>query len=216
MIITLITILIDFLVLVTNDIPYLPLHCLYIAYLTIRLAYYRQPSTYVFSVLKVKEMIELRSMRQPENFPECKICLKAKPSRYYHCRHCQKCIYRLDHHCDFVGNCVGQYNFKVYVHLLVHTLFHTMTVTAITIWNWKDLLSFTSVKALFWFTILPGFFGIYESLRLLLAFKTTVERNQTLIESYKLVRGQKKTNLSSFESYFGQNRIEWLFPTFTT
>ena len=52
-----------------------------------------------------------------------------------------------------------------------------------------------SKEGLYWFTVLPGLFGMYETRRLILAFWLTVERNQTLIESYKEVRGPKRTLL---------------------
>jgi hypothetical protein len=52
---------------------------------------------------------------------------------------------------------------------------------------------------LFWLTLLPALFGTYETARLLSSFKTTVERNQTLIESFKIVRGPKRSKMAIFE-----------------
>lgn len=51
-------------------------------------------------------------------------------------------------------------------------------------------------------------------MRLILAFWTTIKRNQTLIESYKLVRGPKKITKECFYDYFGNNMLKWLLPTF--
>lgn len=50
MIVTLVIIVIDWAVLVLNDIPWLPLHCFYLAYLTITLRMTKQPKNYTFSV----------------------------------------------------------------------------------------------------------------------------------------------------------------------
>jgi hypothetical protein len=61
MIITLTIILIDFLVLIANDIPYLPPHCLYLAYLTVVLRYRKQPSSYVLSAEQSKEILEKKN-----------------------------------------------------------------------------------------------------------------------------------------------------------
>lgn len=145
---------------------------------------------------------------------ECGICHRAKPSRYYHCRHCNHCIYRLDHHCNFVGNCLGQHNSKVYVHLLLNALFHAIAETAVIAYHYASLLQFNNAHALFTLTLLPTLFALYESTRLLRAFHTTLKRNQTLVESYKRVRGPKTSLLSAMESYFGKKSLWWLVPTF--
>lgn len=142
------------------------------------------------------------------------MCKRAKPARYYHCRHCSRCVYRLDHHCNFIGNCVGYYNFKVYTHFLVHCCLHSLVVTIIIACNCNSLFSFNSVKAFYWLTLLPALFGIYENLRLLLAFKTTIDRNQTLIESYKQVRGPNRSPRYCFEEYFGKRPLDWFLPSF--
>jgi len=50
MIVILVIIVIDWIVLTINDIPYLPLHCFYLVYLTIVLKTTKQPKSYTFSV----------------------------------------------------------------------------------------------------------------------------------------------------------------------
>jgi len=39
----------------------------------------------------------------------CYRCLdkKWKPKRAHHCRICRKCVFRMDHHCNWINNCVG-------------------------------------------------------------------------------------------------------------
>jgi palmitoyltransferase len=214
MIVTLVILLVNWIVLTLNSIPYLPLHALYLAALAFALWKRRQPPSYSLSVEQVREMLLLRGKGEGRGVAECGICGKAKPSRYYHCRHCNRCVYRLDHHCNFVDNCIGQYNSKVYVHFLANALLHSLAVITVTAINYNHLLDFTSISALFTLTILPALFGAYECSRLLRAFWTTVKRNQTLIESYKQVRGPKATLLDSFQVYFGQRGVKWLLPTF--
>lgn len=136
MIITLSIIIVDFLVLSLNSVPFLPYHCAYLTFLIFRLRFRQQPPNYLMSSEKAEELRVVRGYKYPESIPECVICKRAKPPRYYHCRHCQRCVYRLDHHCNFIGNCVGQYNYKVYVHLLVNGFVHASMVTFIALWNW--------------------------------------------------------------------------------
>ena len=45
----------------------------------------------------------------------CKSCLCVKPPRVHHCRQCNRCVVRMDHHCPWIGNCVGIYNQKKFL-----------------------------------------------------------------------------------------------------
>ena len=40
----------------------------------------------------------------------CTICHIEQPLRCKHCKHCDQCIATHDHHCPWIGNCVGERN----------------------------------------------------------------------------------------------------------
>ena len=41
----------------------------------------------------------------------CRTChLTWRPRRAHHCRICQRCVATLDHHCEFIGTCIGERN----------------------------------------------------------------------------------------------------------
>lgn len=44
----------------------------------------------------------------------CTYCNVVQPLRTKHCNDCERCVSRYDHHCFFVGTCVGQQNHLVF------------------------------------------------------------------------------------------------------
>lgn len=50
----------------------------------------------------------------------CTRCETFRPPRAHHCRICQRCIRRMDHHCPWINNCVGERNQKYFIQFLVY------------------------------------------------------------------------------------------------
>ena len=45
----------------------------------------------------------------------CQQCQTKRPPRCHHCRTCGVCVLEFDHHCIFLNNCIGYYNYRSFL-----------------------------------------------------------------------------------------------------
>lgn len=63
-----------------------------------------------------------------------------RPPRAHHCSKCRHCSLRLDHHCAFIGACVGARNYKAFCLFLFHAfiLSSQMIFATYAYWYWGN------------------------------------------------------------------------------
>ncbi|KYR00469.1 hypothetical protein DLAC_02472 [Tieghemostelium lacteum] len=129
----------------------------------------------------------------------CEVCKVYVPLRCKHCVKCQKCIIKYDHHCFFVGSCVGIRNHRYFVSFLV--LQSALLILGFSIiltgfkwtqetwydWFWENLIMLPPTGLIF-----GGFFMPFG---LLLFHSYLIITNQT---SWEFTKAHKITYLKSF------------------
>ena len=58
----------------------------------------------------------------------CAKCNRPRPPRAHHCTVCERCVLRYDHHCPWVGNCIGLFNVRYFLQYLLY-----LTLTALSV-----------------------------------------------------------------------------------
>ena len=92
-----------------------------------------------------------------ENF--CPFCLIRKNYKNTHCLICQKCIDEFDHHCFWVGNCIGKKNYTFFFIFLIFVIFNTIYNFGIT--SYYIVYEMTAIRGEKENNAFPGFyFGV--------------------------------------------------------
>ena len=64
----------------------------------------------------------------------CSTCQVVRPPRSRHCRYCNCCVRDLDHHCPWIGTCVGKRNYPFFFSFVVSVVLGTIFYLFNTVW----------------------------------------------------------------------------------
>lgn len=161
----------------------------------------------------------------------CDKCSTYRPPRAHHCRVCRRCVLRMDHHCMWVNNCIGYWNYKAFFVLVFYGTISSIysTVMVITCAFQKDW-EFSGYIPLKVFYVTFGVMMVALSLTLGTLFGWHIYliiHNMTTIEHYEGIRaawlarksGQNYRhpfNISAYRNItlvLGPNMLKWFSPT---
>lgn len=171
-----------------------------------------------------KEMIQQLGFKEGQVFFKCPKCCSIKPERAHHCSVCQRCIRKMDHHCPWVNNCVGESNqkyfvlFTLYIALIsMHAMFLTVNQFAQCIKHeWKECSTFSppaTVILLLFLTFEALLFAVF-TLIMLGTQMNAIWNDETGIEQLKKeeARWVRKSKWKSIQAVFGRFSIGWFSP----
>ena len=167
----------------------------------------------------------------------CSCCLRMKPERTHHCRKCDKCILRMDHHCPWLCNCIGQYNYKSFLLTISYGFSVTVSICIsyseyiikllMKIDSCSMMFGIWNVFAYFCNLVLFGFAFYLVIVNYSLAMK-----NMTVIEKAeyeRFINGNNGLNkegtiinkskhrydngfMENMKGIFGENKLMWFIP----
>eukprot|EP01095_Lingulamoeba_sp_RSL-Kostka_P004907 TRINITY_DN1614_c2_g1_i2.p1 TRINITY_DN1614_c2_g1~~TRINITY_DN1614_c2_g1_i2.p1 ORF type:complete len:172 (+),score=18.60 TRINITY_DN1614_c2_g1_i2:111-626(+) len=153
-----------------------------------------------------------------------------KPERTHHCSSCNSCRMKFDHHCPYVGNCIGAYNYKYFLLMIIYSISFILflviacgTKYAFVSWNGINQAEIQifiglSIGILFLFLLIPLFL---THIRLLL-FNLTTQESIGINNKYyspDTISNLKKYNTTfknNFIEIFGDDFLLWFVPIYSS
>lgn len=163
--------------------------------------------------------------RDPEAWTPCRRCNIIRPARAHHCSVCDRCVMKMDHHCPWVNNCVGEGNYKSFLLFVVYTgalsAFGVLCmISDLVMLEWgamgiRDMMLLGDfIVGCIFSIMLIGFAFVHMGF---------VLKDETTLDTYERSRRRdpyadlesgavKKTPRENFEAVFGPTPLLWFFP----
>ncbi len=150
----------------------------------------------------------------------CLKCNRTRPARAHHCSICQECILRMDHHCPWINNCVGERNHGHYLRFLVYCLSGMFMLMALMMGRLGDLYQLNSIDRAVTLAVLMADLIGCAILSLMVGVLATVQFANVFIAGKTTIEGVAKVVeeacnqgwLINGKTVFGMYVLLWPFP----
>jgi hypothetical protein len=161
-------------------------------------------------------LIDSEGPNNAYDFAPCHRCSTPKPPRCHHCQQCDKCVLRMDHHCIWLGNCVGLHNYKYFMLVLIYGALTTLFIVVVCFNMIYNKEASARVDIMFWvcgaisfsltmFSVLHLYFISKNSTTLEFMAKLTDYRGKISLE-------YNRGKLSNFKEVFGSDLLSAVLP----
>ncbi|OII75295.1 DHHC-type zinc finger domain-containing protein [Cryptosporidium ubiquitum] len=184
---------------------------------------------YSLAFLAIVDPGSLESLQCDTNVPNwfkstirhCNKCTekKWKPPRAHHCTTCNICIFKMDHHCIIVNNCIGYSNQKVYILFLFYLVCSTSLIVILSSFLLYKLITFSlesginQMKHQLVISLIINIIILLTAMIFLLDQIDYIFSNSTLVELISNKCGKKIDLVNNFKMIFGENKYLWLLPS---
>uniref|UniRef100_A0A5K3EU13 Palmitoyltransferase n=1 Tax=Mesocestoides corti TaxID=53468 RepID=A0A5K3EU13_MESCO len=142
----------------------------------------------------------------------CPKCFCIKPERAHHCSCCRRCVRKMDHHCPWVNNCVGEGNQKYFVLFNLYIFLQSLTAIVMIVTFFFSCFtefgmceypgSYSATAALIsniFFISEAIFFGLFTCIMSCTQVSAIVS-DETAVESLKRNKGMARPRISRVEA----------------
>ncbi|CRG96207.1 palmitoyltransferase, putative [Plasmodium gallinaceum] len=167
--------------------------------------------------------IEKKKIRNytPNKYTVCDKCnYLVRPERAHHCRSCKKCVLKMDHHCPWIGTCVGEKNLKFFFLFLLYGFFITFYIIATimpkfirSLYSRETMVLVNVNHATLLITICAALTLFLALLFMNCQYIYFISRNVTVIESsYNDINPYDLGIYNNWKMVFGEFKWKWFFP----
>jgi len=162
-----------------------------------------------------------------EAWSVCTRCESYRPPRAHHCRICKRCIRKMDHHCPWINNCVGESNQKFFIQFLFYVGVLSAYAMVLVGWTWackscpKEELQHKQNRILHEVILMLEslLFGLFV-LAIMIDQLSAIFSDETAVEQVKNRKNRqtqpaptfRRTKMDLMKDVFGKRVLYWFVP----